>query len=73
MMKFMQTRHVDGINLLQTKWLNLENKILNKKNNIDYIIYFDKSEKYKQLEDKLFIDAEVIYENEAGGIVKYNK
>lgn len=66
-------RRVDGINLLQTKWLNLENKILNQKNNIDYIIYFNKSEKFKQLEDELFLDAEVIYKNEAGGILKYNE
>ena len=40
---------------------------------VDYVIYFNKSKKYKQLEDKLFIDAEIIYENDAGGILKYNR
>ena len=40
---------------------------------VDYIIYFNKSKKYEQLKDKLFVNAETIYENEAGGILKYNK
>ena len=40
---------------------------------VDYMIYFNKSKKYKQLEDKLFVDAEIIYENESGGILKYNR
>lgn len=42
-------------------------------NKVDYMIYFNKSQKYAELKDKLFENSEIIYENEAGGILKYNK
>lgn len=54
---------------LTTKWVYLENKI----KKVDYIVYFNKSERYKKMENKLFEDSEIIYENESGGILKYNK
>ena len=40
---------------------------------IDYIIYFKRCEYYKLVSPILFDNGEIIYENEAGGIVKYNK
>lgn len=40
--------------------------------NNNYIIYFTRSEKYKELENKLFKNAEIIYKNNGGGILKYN-
>ena len=44
-----------------------------KMNNVDYIIYIKQSNCYKYFEDVLFENAEIIYENEAGGILKYKK
>ena len=57
--------------LLEKKWFNLEEKIKNDKD-LDYIIYFNKSSIYKYLKNELFVNAETIYTNEAGGILKYN-
>lgn len=54
---------------LNLKSYYLENKI----NKVDYMIYFKRSDKYLELQDKLFINSEIIYENNAGGILKYNK
>ena len=47
--------------------------LYNKINNVDYMIYFNRSQKYNQLKDRLFANSEIIYENEAGGILKYIK
>ncbi len=40
---------------------------------VDYIIYLRRSENYTINEAKLFQNGEIIYENEAGGIIKYKK
>jgi len=54
--------------------LNFKRFLLEKNiNKVDYMIYFFKSEKYEELKDKLFVNSEIIYENEAGGILKYKK
>jgi len=54
--------------------LNLKSYYLyNKINRVDYMIYFNRSYRYNQLKDRLFKNAEIIYENEAGGILKYNR
>lgn len=45
----------------------------NKIGKVDYIIYFKKAEFYIKTKEKLFDRAEIIYENEDGGIVKYNR
>lgn len=37
--------------------------------NVDYVIYFNKGKTFEMYKDKLFKNAEIIYENEAGGIV----
>ena len=58
-----------GQNRLNLKIYLLEGKI----NKVDYMIYFKKSDTYKKLEDKLFENSQIIYENESGGILKYNK
>lgn len=52
---------------LKTKLVRLEEKI----NKVDYMVYFNRSEKYNELKDKLFENSEIIYENSAGGILKY--
>lgn len=58
-----------GQNKLNCKRFLLEQNI----NKVDYMIYFFKSQQYEGLKDKLFKNAEIIYQNEAGGILKYNK
>lgn len=51
--------------------LNIKTSLLPKNiNKVDYIIYFNRSEFYKRLEDRLFENSEIIYENDAGGIIK---
>lgn len=51
--------------------LNIKASLLPKNiNKVDYIIYFNRSEFYKRLEDRLFENSEIIYENDAGGIIK---
>ena len=53
--------------------LNYKRYVLEKNiNKYDYIIYFNKSKMYNRLKDKLFENAEIIYENPSGGILKYN-
>lgn len=53
---------------LTTKYFYTEEKITNSDY---YMVYFNKSEKFNKLKDKLFEYAEIIYENEAGGVLKY--
>ncbi len=36
----------------------------------DYVVYFNKSDRYKELSDEIFDKAEVVFENSAGGVVK---
>ena len=60
-----------GEELFEKKWNNSITRIRNREN-IDYVIYFTKSSNYKRVQDILFENAEIIYENEAGGILKYN-
>ena len=59
---------VNGQRALATKNYYISEEI----NNVDYMIYFTSSNKYKELQDKLFENATIIYENSAGGILKYN-
>lgn len=60
-----------GQTLLKKKHFNIKQKIEDK-NELQYIIYFNKSKMYNSLKDKLFENAEIIYENPSGGILKYN-
>lgn len=40
---------------------------------VDYMIYFNASKYYNKYKDIVFENSKIIYENEAGGIIKYNK
>lgn len=52
--------------------LNVKRHLLKKNiNNVDYVIFFKKSKEYQTYKDKLFDNSEIIYENSAGGILKY--
>lgn len=66
-----EERIYSGQDLLGEKWSKLDEKIKN--NKLDYVIYFNKSKKYASLKDILFENSEIIYQNESGGILKYNK
>ena len=39
---------------------------------VDYLIYFNRGKYYQFYKEKLMKNAEVIYENGSGGILKYN-
>ena len=58
---------VQGEKALATKCFYIDQKI----DKVDYMIYFKKSKKYNRIKDKLFEDSEIIFENSAGGILKY--
>lgn len=57
-----------GQDRLTLKAINAHEKI----GKVDYMVYFNKSDFYKEVEDIIFENGEVIYENDAGGIIKYN-
>ena len=40
---------------------------------VDYIIYFNKSYYFNEAKNEVFNGGKIIFENEAGGIIKYNK
>ena len=62
---------IRGQTLLSTKWEDLmKNGIKTEEN--DYLIYFNKSKLFKSSKEQLFENAEIIYENSSGGILKYN-
>lgn len=54
--------------MLHTKYLNAIGKIGETK----YIIYFKKNKFYDKIKPLLFNNAEIIYQNNYGGILKYN-
>lgn len=72
MMNYLNQKNIGGQKLLEVKWTNLNEKIKND-NELDYVIYLNKSTTYKKLKNILFKDSEIIYENESGGILKYNR
>ena len=57
-----------GQSKLLYKLITLQNKI----GKVDYMVYFNKTDTFNKLKDKLFENAVIIYENEAGGILKNN-
>lgn len=40
---------------------------------VDYVLYFNRGEYYQVYKKELWVNAELVYENDAGGILKYNK
>lgn len=63
------TYKYSGQQRLNAKLYKLKDNI----NNVDYVIYFNKSKEYNKYKDRLFNNSKIIYENEAGGIIKYEK
>lgn len=61
-----------GQNLLQKNLERIRREGIDKQET-DYVIYFNKSRTYKLLKSKLFENSEIIFENEAGGILRYKK
>lgn len=57
-----------GQTLLMYNYRYLPQKL----NKADYLIYFERSNAYKVLNKRILKNAEIIYENEAGGVLKYN-
>ena len=62
---------IRGQKLLSTKWEDLIKKSINTQE-IDYLIYFNKSQLFKLVKEDIFKNSEIIYENSSGGILKYN-
>lgn len=62
------TNKYGGQQKLNAKIYKLKDNI----NNVDYVIYFNRSKQFKKYEDRLFDNSETIYQNEYGGIIKYN-
>ncbi len=55
--------------LLEMKMMLIHREI----GKVDYLIYFNRGEYYKKLEKLLVQNTEVVFENEAGGVLKYIK
>ena len=71
-MKTIQTKYGathGGQDKLFIKYLGAPSKIGEKD---CYMVYFKRAEFYQKFEPILFEEAETIYENEAGGIIKWN-
>jgi len=64
-----ESKKYRGQKKLNVKMVLVPTKI----NEVDYIIYFNRTNMYKKCKFRLFINADIIYENEAGGIIKYKK
>lgn len=65
----------DEDNLAQARLMKKHSDIIEKIGKVDYLIYFKKSIYYKLLNEKMNLleNGEIIYENDAGGIIKYTK
>lgn len=52
--------------------MNYKSYLLKDKiNNVDYMVYFNRSKSYQLLKDRLFENSEIIYKNSSGGILRY--
>lgn len=58
-----------GQNGLSIKMINVKNDI----EDADYIVYFNRTNYYKALKEKIHSLGDIVFENEAGGIVECNK
>lgn len=65
---FLDDPQYGGQDRLTLKAMNAYKKI----GKVNYMVYFNRSNFYKEVEDIIFKNGEVIYENDAGGIIKYN-
>ncbi len=57
-----------GGNKIKYKMMYLGNRV----GKIDYLVYFNRGEYYQFYKEKLWENAEVVFENGSGGILKYN-
>ena len=57
----------------QKKLAILQYRINDRIDKVDYMIYFTRSKKYEELKSQLFTNAEIVYQNPAGGILKYKR
>ena len=64
---FFENPKYNGQNKLTLKAMRAYQKI----GIVDYMIYFNRSKYYEQAEDEVFLNGEIIYKNDAGGIIKY--
>lgn len=64
-------KNFGGQGLLEKQWEKITKNGIDKEKT-DYVIYFNKSRGFKLLKSQLFKNAEIIYENSSGGILKYN-
>ena len=67
--KILENKDYDG----QTRLTLKAEKAYQKIGKVDYMIYFNRSSYYKESEDKILNNGEIIFENDLGGIIKYNK
>lgn len=65
--EFLDDPHYSGQDRLTLKAMTAYQKI----GKVDYMVYFKRSGYFKRVQDIVFERGEVIYENAAGGIIKY--
>lgn len=66
---FTKNKSIDGQTKLTLKAMKAYQKI----GKVDYMIYLNRSYYFNLSKDKIIGSGELIYENDAGGIIKYNK
>ncbi len=66
--EFLHDPEYNGQNRLTLKSMTAYEKI----GKVDYMVYFKESYYYPYVEYRIFENGEVIFENKAGGIIKYN-
>lgn len=60
---------VAGQHLLELKCESTERNI----DDAEYIVYFNEAKNYEQLKEKIFVQGNIIFENEVGGIIECTK
>ena len=58
-----------GQHLLELKCESTERNI----DDAEYIVYFNEAKNYEQLKEKIFVQGNIIFENEVGGIIECTK
>lgn len=65
---FLDDPQYGGQDRLNLKAMTADEKI----GKVDYMVYFKRSSYFQSVENIIFENGEIVYENEAGGIIKYN-
>ncbi len=73
-------RYINYEDWFENKELNPEKKIItklykaiDKVDKVDYMIFFKKNDEYQEMGQKLLGNGKIIFENDSGGIIKYEK